>query len=278
MLDALDGAPCAYCGGDWFVDVFEIWPEDRAVQLEACCEGAHEEACLEIEALWERGDWQALLAEYGVDVRTVHTDVEKTHGQWTLDWGLELGEISRDDAKAFIAKHHRHNAPPVSWRWGHAVYNGPDLVAVAMVGRPVARRIDAGTTVEITRLCVDPTLPAGLVEHACSKLYGAAAREAEKRGFEKVITYTLESERGTSLTASGYVAEATSAGGRWDRDARRRAEKAPTCPKVRWARALRPKARAVAERKEREAARQAERAAYLARKQQRQPRALPAAA
>jgi hypothetical protein len=239
-FDALEGAPCSYCEGEWFVDVLEVWPDTREFSLDSCCEESYAEAVEEMRD-WDRKDWAAFLgARAGVAVRQVITEPVAA-GSWTLDWGLELREVTFADAREFVGRFHRHNQPPRGWRWGHAIYNGPDMVAVCMVGRPVARMIDGTTTVEVNRLCVDPTVEPGLVWNACSMLYGAAARTAEARGYSKVITYTLETEAGTSPKAAGFFAEATTRGGSWNRPGRGRADTAPTCKKIRWARTLRPK-------------------------------------
>jgi len=145
-------------------------------------------------------------------------------------------------AKAFITKYHRHNPAPPGWKFGLGCWNGCDLIAIAWVGRPVARVINHQTTVEVNRLCVRTDIKKGLEWNACSKLYGASAREAERRGFEKIITYTLDSEEGTSLKAAGWMKEHTTLDGQtWDRPSRPRRQQAPTCAKVRWGKILKPR-------------------------------------
>ncbi len=228
---------CPHCGELEYVEVFEVWGRD--FMLETCCEG-HHEAILE----WlnsDEGDecraWlRGLLEETGVvAVRQVFaTD----GGHVRIDHGLELEAVDFRTACAFVDEHHRHHERPRGWRWGHAVYNGPDLVGVAMVGRPVARAYNGRGYVEVNRLCIDPTLPAALTWCAASMLYGAAAREAKRRGFVKVITYTLESEAGTSLRGAGWELEAVTAGGSWNCKSRPREDRGPTCRKHRWARRL----------------------------------------
>jgi hypothetical protein len=109
------------------------------------------------------------------------------------------------------------------------------LVAVAVAGRPVARAIDDGRTIEIVRVAsVDP----GDGKHsgsACSMLYGAMRRAAWALGYLRIVTYTLDTEPGTSLRAAGFLRTSTDAGGgSWDRARRPRADRAPTCPKQRW--------------------------------------------
>lgn len=240
MLAAVDrGEPCEFCDDTFRVDVLEFWPDDRAFMLDACCESVYE---LATDAMreWSRRDWQTFMGDtIDVDVRTVITGATVS-GSWTVDFGLEVRPIDFASARDFVGRHHRHNKPPRGWRFGLGCWNGAELVAVVMVGRPVARMIDSRTTVEVNRLCVDPTLDPGLVWNACSMLYAAAARESAARGFGKVITYTLETEDATSVKAAGWTPEAKTRGGSWNRPSRDRADTAPTCRKVRWARILKP--------------------------------------
>lgn len=222
---------CECCGEILEIDLLEVYPDERAFQISTCCEGMYEEILFELQG-GSRAKWiRDLFAGYGIDVRQIYVD---DSGWLKLDFGLTLRSIDLATAKAFVAQHHRHNKPPCSWRWGHAVYNGTELVAIAMVGRPVARLIDHTTTVEVTRLCVDPGLDRALVWNACSMLYAQARREAKRRGFKRVISYTLESEAATSIKAAGYVQAAVTKGGSWDRPSRARVDSAPTCRKVRW--------------------------------------------
>lgn len=81
-----------------------------------------------------------------------------------------------------------------------------ELCGVAICSNPVARNADDGLTLEVSRLCTDGTY------NACSMLYSACARIAKDMGFEKIQTYILESEHGTSLKASGWNKEADSVG------------------------------------------------------------------
>ena len=78
---------------------------------------------------------------------------------------------------------------------------------VAIVGRPLSRHLDDGKTLEILRCCTDGT------HNACSILYGRAARIAKLMGYERIITYILESESGSSLLASGYTLTNAECGG-----------------------------------------------------------------
>lgn len=130
---------------------------------------------------------------------------------------LELRPIDLNCARQFVGENHRHNKPPNGHKFSIACYDGDRLCGVAMVGRPVARLLDDGLTVEVTRNCTDGTY------NACSMLYGACCRAAKALGYKKIITYTLESEPGTSLKASGWtLAQKHVGGGTWDRPNRKR--------------------------------------------------------
>ena len=111
---------------------------------------------------------------------------------------LELQPVSFRDAAAFVGDMHRHNNPPPGWKFGIGVSNGERLVGVAMVGRPVARHMDDGWTLEVNRVCTDGS------KNACSKLYGACAKASRAMGYKRLITYTLKTESGSSLRASGW--------------------------------------------------------------------------
>lgn len=238
-------AICEFCGEERRMDLLDAWASERAWMFDTCCEQYHQTLLDDLDYAMELparervkflAPLRALFAEYGLDVRQVFDCADEC--AYRLDYGLQLREIAQADAFAFIAAHHRHNVAPRGWRWGHALYNGDTLVAVATVGRPVARMIDGTTTVEVTRLCTDPTLDPALVWNASSMLYAAAAREAKERGYRKAITYTLESESGGSLKASGWTPEHRTSGRSWNTPSRPRTDKAPTCPKIRWARSL----------------------------------------
>lgn len=124
---------------------------------------------------------------------------------WTLDYGLRLRPISFAEAKEFIEEHHRHCGPPVGRQYGAAVSNGAEMVGVMTAGRPVSAELARQGCVEVNRVCVRATTPAALVTNACSMLYGYACREAFRRGHDRVVTYTLSTERGPPLRAAGFL-------------------------------------------------------------------------
>lgn len=149
---------------------------------------------------------------------------------------LELVPVSLSEARRFVGLHHRHNLPPQGWKFGVGAAVDGELVGVAIAGRPVARALDNGRTLEVTRTCTDGT------RNANSFLYGAIARAAKALGYRTLYTYTLASEPGSSLRAAGWVAdEELPARAGWDTPTRRRyqrdlfgEERTPTEAKVRW--------------------------------------------
>lgn len=123
--------------------------------------------------------------------------------------------LTLKEANDFVARLHRHNKPVVGHKFSIGAKWENELVGVAIAGRPIARLNDDGLTLEVLRVCTDGT------EHANSFLYGAVKRIAEQMGYERVITYTLESESGSSLRAVGAVSRKVKGGG-WDRKNRPR--------------------------------------------------------
>ncbi len=239
-------ARCPNCGERPIAQLFEIW-SPREFMLDTCCEhmlaAANEFLAedpkaaakwLNEEGLGEICGQRVGLADaFGRGARRV---IDDGCGSLVIDWHLELAPISQATAKDFIRTHHRHaNKPPAGWRFGAGVMNGSDLVAVVMVGRPVARMLDDGQTVEVNRLCTRPDIAPGLAWNACSQLYAWSAKEARRRGFRRCVTYTLEEELGTSLKAAGWVVETASGGGSWNRPSRRRGNDGPQGRKLRWA-------------------------------------------
>jgi len=112
---------------------------------------------------------------------------------------LRIVPCHLDEAKAFVAQHHRHHRPPVGHKFSLAVADEEDKVrAVCIVGRPVARMLDDGMTLELTRLASDGC------PNACSCLYGAAWRAAKALGYGRLITYILDDEPGVTLKAAGW--------------------------------------------------------------------------
>jgi len=141
---------------------------------------------------------------------------------------LQIVPIRQSEAKAFINQHHRHHKASVGSIFQIAVAKDDQIVGVVMVGRPVARHLDNGWTLEVNRLCTDGT------KMVCSMLYSASWRVTKNLGYKKLITYILESEKGTSLYASGWRLVGESGGGSWDKKSRPRVDQHPTQRKLKF--------------------------------------------
>ena len=141
---------------------------------------------------------------------------------------LELVPITLREANRFVEQHHRHHQPSRGCRFCVAVAQAGEVLGVAIITRPVARRLDDGWTAEVSRVATDGT------RNACSKLYGAAWRAARSLGFRRLITYTLPEEGGASLRGAGWRCVGEAGGGSWSRRDRPRVDLHPLQQKLRW--------------------------------------------
>lgn len=131
---------------------------------------------------------------------------------------MQAVPIELKQANEFVDRLHRHHQPVHrdKFRIGCLDDDG-NLCGVIQLARPVNRVLDDGKTIEVVRLCTDGT------PNACSFLYSKGARIAKEMGYQKIITYILESENGASLKASGWTLAAQGiGGGSWDTPTRRR--------------------------------------------------------
>lgn len=71
-------------------------------------------------------------------------------------------------------------------------------------------------------------------KNANSRLYGAIRRAASALGYEKLITYTLKEEPGSSLRAAGFIAVAESPGRSWNVPSRPRRDRHQLGERIRW--------------------------------------------
>lgn len=111
---------------------------------------------------------------------------------------LRIVPIRFREACGFIEMWHRHHGPPQGCKFCLGLAAGDVLVGVAVVGRPVARFLDDGSTLEVTRTATDGT------PNANSMLYAAAWRVTRELGYARLITYTQEGESGGSLRGAGW--------------------------------------------------------------------------
>ena len=150
--------------------------------------------------------------------------------------GVEVKVIplTLKEANQLVSQWHRHHKPVVGCRFCIGAANGLDLVGAAICGRPISRMVCHQSVLEVTRLVTNGN------PNACSFLYGACARIAKEMGFQKIQTYVLEEELGTSLKAAGWKFEALTGGGNWNHPGRKgRRTDQPLGRKQRWSRVLR---------------------------------------
>ena len=141
---------------------------------------------------------------------------------------LFLSPITLTEAMQFVRLHHRHHLPPQGGLFAIACADETGVRGVAIVGRPVARLNQDGFTAEVTRVATDGAA------NACSMLYAASWRAARAMGYRRLITYTLQSEPGTSLRAAGWkvIGEVTARS--WSTPSRPRVDKQPLQAKLVW--------------------------------------------
>ena len=112
--------------------------------------------------------------------------------------------LSLKAANEFVTTHHRHNKKTAGHKFSIGAMLDGELIGVAICGRPVARALDNGTTLEVLRVCIKDPAP----RNACSYLYARCQRIWTALGGEKIITYTLETEPGSSLKAVNWLVAA----------------------------------------------------------------------
>ncbi len=144
---------------------------------------------------------------------------------------VELVPTTLREANAFVRQHHRHHGPVRGCICVVAAATGEVVVGVAIVGRPVSRKLQDGWTAEVNRLC---TLGG---KNVASMLYGAAWRAVRALGYKRLVTYTLPSEGGASLRGAGFRLVGEAGGGSWSRVERPRVDEHPLQTKLRWERA-----------------------------------------
>src|SRR3990167_2281487 len=148
---------------------------------------------------------------------------------------MRIVPLTLKQANALVEKLHRYHKPVVGHRFSLGLEDDTGrLVGAVIVGRPVSRELDQYHIAEVTRLVTDGTA------NACSALCGVAARVAREMGFDRIQTYILGSEPGTSLKAAGWALEGTTSGGNWNHSWRKgRRTDQPLGSKQRWGKVFR---------------------------------------
>ena len=143
---------------------------------------------------------------------------------------LEICPMTLREANAYVEQYHRHHGPVVGHKFSIGLSDGEKIVGVAIVGRPVARHLNDGWTLEVNRLCTDGT------HNACSMLYAAAWRAARAMGYKRLVTYILDTENGASLRGAGWKCIGQAGGLRWTGKRRPEVDLCPAQMKIRFER------------------------------------------
>jgi hypothetical protein len=145
---------------------------------------------------------------------------------------LYVVPLALDVANEFVSRFHRHNEPVRGSKFNLGVVDETGMLrGVAIIGRPVARLLDDGWTLEVNRVATDGCA------NTCSALYGAARRVAFDLGYRRLVTYTLLDESGSSLRGAGWkrVAETKPSQGKgWQNRPGRKQQRVCELPKYRW--------------------------------------------
>ena len=128
--------------------------------------------------------------------------------------------ITLREANDFVEQYHRHSKRTQrdGGKFAIGATTGDQMVGVAIVGRPLARLLDDGYTSEVTRCCVLENSPKG----TGSFLYGRCWRIWQQMGGKKMITYTLQTESGSTLKGAGWKIIGETSKGNWSREGRER--------------------------------------------------------
>lgn len=128
---------------------------------------------------------------------------------------LEIVPISLEKANAFVEQYHRHNKKVISHKFSIGLENNGELIGVGIASHPIARLLEDGKTLELRRICVKDGYP-----NACSKIMGRMKQIGMFMGYKRIITYTLQSEPGSSLRAIRAKRVAAAPPRKWERTGR----------------------------------------------------------
>lgn len=112
---------------------------------------------------------------------------------------MRIVPVSLAVANEMVEQLHRHHRPVVGHRFSIGVEHDGTLRGVAIVGRPVARGLDDGRTLEVTRTATDGT------PNANSCLYGSAWRATKALGYSETgVLITLRGQNAPKLPADPF--------------------------------------------------------------------------
>ena len=154
---------------------------------------------------------------------------------WRRGPRVLVGPLPIKKAIPFVKKVHRRLPKVQGAMWSVAAKIEGEIVGVALVAHPVARKAAkkwsaARVPLEVTRVAVVDG-----AKNACSALYAACSRAARGMGASDLWTSVHADESGHSLKAAGWVCLGPCGGGEWSRSGRRRDRAVDPERKVKWA-------------------------------------------
>jgi hypothetical protein len=142
---------------------------------------------------------------------------------------IDVKPLSLSSAHAACDRWHSHHEPAVGGLFALAAWVDDRCVCVAVVSRPVARRLDDGKTAEVVRLASDAT-----TRRAASSTLRAVVVECASRGYDRVVSYTMLGEVGACYRAARWRPTALTRGGEWSCPSRPRKPSKQPGRKARW--------------------------------------------
>jgi hypothetical protein len=133
---------------------------------------------------------------------------------------MNVMPITLREANDFVEQFHRHSNRTArdGGKFAIGAGDGEQMFGVAIVGRPLARMLNDSYTAEVLRVCSKPDAP----KNVCSFLYGRCWRVWQAMGGRRLVTYTLQTESGSSLKGAGWKIMGETKPGGWARDGRER--------------------------------------------------------
>jgi len=141
---------------------------------------------------------------------------------------IEVRKMKWKFAKRICDEHH-YLGSPVGHKFSLGIYdiNSRRPLGVMIFGQPVARLLDDGETLEMTRMCLMEQRP-NLATQSLSK---ALKWIRQNRSEKKLISYSDGDHKGTIYAAAGWNPIQLSGGGKWKSGRGRRAN-------IRWERPI----------------------------------------
>jgi hypothetical protein len=110
-----------------------------------------------------------------------------------------------------VCEAHHYLGAPQGHRFSLGVYDGHELLGVMIWGRPVARNLDDGETLEMTRMCLMVQRP-----NLASQSLGKAVKWIRTNRPERhLISYSDDGHRGTIYAAANWKPTPIAKSGKW---------------------------------------------------------------